>query len=222
MPRRPSRAGADNAPNPAGESQRRPGESHPTPAIAAQIPIARHRRRSYDPPVGSSVSSATGARESALGGLDASVDPAQQVNPLGTQVNYSGTEIHGLGDLGTMISQLHQLKDAGGQVEAKFGAQGQVLDLRTNGSNARNEIFEVLRQHGVDPAGGGGIPKDPMTLQRDIMAALQRSGIDLNAYGMPTPPAGWQGQTPGTLPDGSRVPPIDPDIPDSGIRNPLH
>jgi hypothetical protein len=162
-------------------------------------------------------------RESALGGLDASADPAAQVNPLGTQVdplgtqvNSSVTEIHGLGDLGTVISQLHQLKEA----SAQFQGQSPVLDLRNSG-NARNEVMEVLKQHGVDPNGGGGMPKDPMTLQRDIMAALQRSGIDLSAYGMPTAPEGWQGQAPGALPDGSEVPPIDPSDPDSGIRNPL-
>jgi hypothetical protein len=131
------------------------------------------------------------------------------------------TEIHGLGDLGKVISQLHQLKDAGAQAGTQFQAQGQVLDLRNSGTNARNEVMEVLKQHGVDPNGGGGMPKDPMTLQRDIMAALQRSGIDLSAYGMPTPPGDWQGQAPGTLPAGSEVPPIDPNDPDSGIRDPL-
>jgi hypothetical protein len=166
-------------------------------------------------------------RESALG-VDATVDPAAQVAPLGTQVNPLGTEFNVsgggtnvLGDLGTMISQLHQLKEAGG---GQFQGQGQVLDLRgtAGAGDARKEIFEVLKQHGVDPNGGGGIPKDPMTLQRDIMAALQRSGIDLSAYGMATPPAGWQGQAaPGTLPDGSEVPPIDPNDPDSGIHDPL-
>ena len=166
-------------------------------------------------------------RESALGGTSASIDPASQVSPLGGEVSplamqfdSSVTEIHGLGDIGKVISQLHQLKEAGSQVEGQFQAQGQILDLRNSGTNARNEVMEVLKQHGVDPAGGGGMPKDPMTLQRDIMAALQRSGIDLSAYGLPTPPGGWQGQAPGTLPD-AEVEPIDPNDPDSGVRNPL-
>lgn len=142
-------------------------------------------------------------RESALAGAEMSTPPTQP--PL-------TNEIHGLGDFGTMLSQLHQFKEAGGQFQA---GGSQVFDLRS-ATQARNEVMEVMRQHGVDPI-GGGMPKDPETMQRDIMAALQRSGIDLSAYGMP------QGApAPGELPGASSSDaPIDPDDPDSGIRNPL-
>jgi hypothetical protein len=130
---------------------------------------------------------------------------------LAAQGMSTGTEIHGIGDLGTMISQLHQLREAGAELEAN----NQVIDLR--GTDARKEIFEVLKQHGLDPEGGGGTPDDPAAMQADILAALSRAGLDLGGMGVPFPTAAPE---PGKLPEG-----VDADEvrrnPDLGVRNPL-
>ena len=100
--------------------------------------------------------------------------------------------------------------EGSGQVE---GAN-QVFDLR--GGDARGEIMEVLKQHGMMSLDGSSAPDDPAAMQRDIFAALQRAGLDLSAMGVPMPEAGQ-----------AAAPPEELDMealrrdPDSGIRNPL-
>lgn len=145
------------------------------------------------------------ARESAIPGTEGDLSS----QPAGAQPS-SVNEINGLGDLGTMLSQLHQMREAGAEIQASK----QVFDLR--GGDARSEILEVLRQRGVDPGSGGAAPDDPAAMQQDIFAALERAGLDLSAMGIPIPGA-----------DQAASPAEELDLealrrdPDSGIRNPL-
>ena len=87
-----------------------------------------------------------------------------------------------LAQLGPMIQQAM----ASGQVQV-FQGQPQVLDMR--GSGLREEIMEIMGQHGIDPAGGTANQDIDASaygnMQQQIMEALAKHGIDPSA-GLPT------------------------------------
>jgi hypothetical protein len=65
----------------------------------------------------------------------------------------------------------------------------QTVDL--SGSDAREEMLELLRRHGVDPEQEGQTvdPSQVPGLQEEILEILQRHGVDLDASGN-QPPGG--------------------------------
>ena len=98
----------------------------------------------------------------------------------------------------TQIGPMIQQAIASGNVQISQG-EPQVLDMR--GSGLREEIMEIMNQHGIDPAQGvqpGSDTSGYMEMQQQIMAALAKHGINtggsapINFQPGQTPP-GWEG-----------------------------
>lgn len=78
----------------------------------------------------------------------------------------------------TQIGPMIQQAIASGNVQISQG-EPQVLDMR--GTGLREEIMEIMNQHGIDPAQGvqpGGDVSGYMEMQQQIMAALAKHGIN--------------------------------------------
>jgi hypothetical protein len=139
-------------------------------------------------------------RESAVTSLEVTADASAQVAPLGHSpapgesdpardlgaVQAAGLDLAQLGQIGAMIVEAAKQ----GQIQVHQG-EAQTFDLR--GSGLREEILGILSQHGIDPdvtstesIDAGQMPE----MQRQILDAINRQGVDLNAYlgtGDPSP-----------------------------------
>ena len=100
----------------------------------------------------------------------------------------------------TQIGPMIQQAIASGNVQISQG-EPQVLDMR--GSGLREEILEIMGQHGIDPqkgvVDGSADPNSYAEMQQQIMAALAKHGIDTGAGGATINvqpdqvPPGWEG-----------------------------
>ena len=93
----------------------------------------------------------------------------------------------GLTDGLAMLSQLGpmiQKAIAEGNVTIEQGPS-QTIDLR--GTGIREEIFEIMKQHGIDPEAGTAAKSvdasDYGDMQQQILAALAKHGVDPGASG---------------------------------------
>jgi hypothetical protein len=126
-----------------------------------------------------------GERESALPPPSASVEPpSASVTPpsanLGDQP-VVGQQVSGLGgpglDLGTMLGGGIQINQMPQSIDAS-----QVEGLR-------EEIMQIMRNHGIDPETGatGSVDASAMPqMQQEILQALSRHGLDFGAGGAGT------------------------------------
>jgi hypothetical protein len=137
------------------------------------------------------------ANESALpdgmttGGAPAPADDvpwAKDLDTIGQQIPTAGVGMTGapidLAQLGTQIQQAF----ASGNVQVQQ-MQPQVIDAR--GTGLRDEIFEIMKQHGIDPQSGATHDFDASKMpemQAQIMAAMGQHGIQIP--GQQAPPSG--------------------------------
>jgi hypothetical protein len=87
-----------------------------------------------------------------------------------------GTEVGGL-DLSNLGSMIQAAIDSG-NVTIEQGPS-QTIDMR--GTSLREEIFEIMRQHGIDPETGAAAnvnAADYGDMQRQILEALSRHGLN--------------------------------------------
>lgn len=102
---------------------------------------------------------------------------------VGQQVGGGAPELGALSGMDglamlTQIGPMIQQAIASGNVQISQG-EPQVLDMR--GTGLREEIMEIMSQHGVDPEKGvvhGGDASGYMEMQQQIMAALAKHGIN--------------------------------------------
>lgn len=99
---------------------------------------------------------------------------AQDLDTVGQQIPTAGAGMPlDMAQLGTSIQQAF----ASGNVQVQQ-MQPQVIDAR--GSGLRDEIFEIMKQHGIDPQSGATHDFDASKMpemQAQIMAALGQHGI---------------------------------------------
>jgi septum formation topological specificity factor MinE len=132
-------------------------------------------------------------RESAIHGLTVEAAPSQQVEPLspGGQIDSpqeaeaaiqaGGFDLAQLGQIGQMIAQAaHE-----GSIQIHQGPT-QSIDL-SDQSALRDEIMEIMSEHGIDAKAGitGEIDASRLpAMQQQILEAIGRQqGIDLDALG---------------------------------------
>jgi hypothetical protein len=93
-----------------------------------------------------------------------------------------GAQVGGL-DLSNLGSMIQTAIDQG-NVMIEQGPS-QAIDMR--GTGLREEIFEIMRQHGIDPESGtaGNVnAADYGEMQQQILDALSRHGLDFGAGGI--------------------------------------
>jgi hypothetical protein len=128
-------------------------------------------------------------RESATHGLSTGLDPSQQVRAEGsggpsafdtTPPAQSGqaadVDWAQLAQIGPMIQRAIQ----SGNVQISHG-EPQSIDLRGSGE-LRDQIMEIMRQHGIDPQAGTAQQFDVSqmpAMQQQILDALSQAGVDL-------------------------------------------
>lgn len=94
------------------------------------------------------------------------------------------TDATGGGDLAQLGEQFGNLGNLGEQIQQAFKqgnvtvteGESNVLDLR--GSGARDEILEVLREHGVAAEKGDQVNVTDADLQQKIFGVLAKHGLD--------------------------------------------
>jgi hypothetical protein len=124
-------------------------------------------------------------RESAVaeglsaGGGPAPAEPvpwAQDLDTVGQQIPTAGAGMQiDMAQLGSSIQQAF----ASGNVQVSQ-MQPQVIDAR--GSGLRDEIFAIMKQHGIDPQSGATQDFDASKMpemQAQIMAAMGQHGIQI-------------------------------------------
>jgi len=119
--------------------------------------------------------------------LGSFADPEGQ-RVIGQQVGGGARDFGSMGaaDGLAMLSQIGpmiQQAIASGNVQISQG-EPQVLDMR--GSGLREEIMEIMSQHGIDPERGvqpGGDVSGYVEMQQQILAALANHGISTGAGG---------------------------------------
>ena len=103
---------------------------------------------------------------------------------VGEQVSDGGgAEVAGL-DLSNLGSMVQAAIDSG-NVTIEQGPS-QAIDMR--GTGLREEIFEIMRQHGIDPESGTSSnvnAADYGDMQRQILEALSRHGLDFGTAEQP-------------------------------------
>jgi hypothetical protein len=137
-------------------------------------------------------------RESAVSGLSVSADPSPQLQAMSAagepqpeppdasgQPQQAGAIQPGaldfaqLGQIGAMMAQAAQ----SGNIQIQQG-EAQTIDLR--GSDLREQILGIMEQHGIDVRPGSGQQIDAGQIpgmQQEILDALSRAGVDVDALG---------------------------------------
>jgi hypothetical protein len=134
-------------------------------------------------------------RESAL-------PPSASVPPVGGEIGEAqpivGQQVSGLGDsgldlqrglgniggLGGLFSLIQQAAEHG---NLQVSSNVEVLNLDPEGANPQgaalhDEISEIMRRHGIDPASGAVESVDASTMtevRREVLEALSRRGVDV-------------------------------------------
>jgi hypothetical protein len=129
-------------------------------------------------------------KSTSTGGAPAPAEPvpwAKNLDTVGQQIPTAGAGMPlDMAQLGTSIQRA--FASGNGQVQQK---QPQVIDAR--GSGLRDEIFEIMKQHGIDPQSGATHDFDASKMpemQAQIMAALGQHGIQFPGQ-QGTPGAGY-------------------------------
>ena len=131
-------------------------------------------------------------RESALGQAEDeqgtfTTPEGQQI--VGRQVSGSPGVTGGQVDLSQLGSMIQSAIDQG-DVTIEQGPS-QTIDMRDTG--LREEIFEIMRRHGLDPEGGASMnvnASDYGDMQRQIMEALSKHGVNIDGDSVKIDPSG--------------------------------
>jgi hypothetical protein len=126
-------------------------------------------------------------RESALHQAEQDAGAGQPV--VGRQVGDAQAFADGQIDLSNLGSMIQSAIDSG-NVTIEQGPS-QTIDMR--GSGLREEIFEIMRQHGIDPESGTASNVDASDygdMQRQILEALSKHGLNFGADGNQPPSSG--------------------------------
>jgi hypothetical protein len=129
-------------------------------------------RSEGQPVVGEQVSGQPGATE--LPGVGGLTDGLEALGAFGPMIQKALAESN--------VTIAKALADGGVTIE-----QGPTQTIDMRGTGLREEILQIMQQHGVDAeagtAGQSGDPKAYVDMQQQILAALAKHGIDPGASG---------------------------------------
>jgi hypothetical protein len=131
-------------------------------------------------------------RESALEQAEAELgtfaNPEDQ-QVVGRQVSGAPGAVGAQVDLSQLGPMIQDAIDQG-NVTIEQGPS-QTIDMR--GSGLREEIFQIMRQHGLDPEGGASVNVDAGDygdMQKQIMEALSEHGVNFDGGSVQIDPSG--------------------------------
>jgi septum formation topological specificity factor MinE len=112
-------------------------------------------------------------------------EPAPEA-PVGSFANPEGQPVVGEQPAGPAWGMHPSLGNQLTSISQGIAMMRQMGPMITNGAQIRDEIFEVMRRHGIDPMKGIASdrydPADLAGMQEEIMQVYSRHGIDLG-YG---------------------------------------
>jgi len=128
-------------------------------------------------------------RERPIGGLEITAEPSAGMRALSqgpgaeeqsaAAVEAAELGLAELGQIGAMIAKA--TREGSIQVH-----QGEAQAFELPGAGLQEEILEVMRRYGLEPGAAGASqqvdPSQMAAMQREIMDAVSRHGIDLKGY----------------------------------------